>query len=175
MKELLQSFRRDQRGVAAIELAVFGTIFVFGAMNTVEIGRYAYQTSEVNAAAQAGAEAAIVACDLTHVPATLNCPALNVAITTAIQTTPLGANITLDAPTSEGWYCLDTTGALKLASAAGAQPSDCSWISNPAPGATPALYLQVHVTYTFQSLFPGVTLAQTFAPSIKRTAWMRMS
>lgn len=175
MMRLIQRFRRDQRGVAAIELAIFGTVFVLGAMNTVEVGRYAYQTSEVNAAAQAGAQAAIVACDLNHVPATLNCPALDGAITTAIQTTPLGANVTLDAPTSEGWYCLDTTGALKLASAAGAQPGDCSWISSPAPGATPTLYLQVHVAYPFEPIFPGLTIVKSFAPSIKRTAWMRMS
>ena len=56
MTGILQRFRRDQRGVAAIELALVGGLFILGGMSAVEVGRYAYETSEVNAAAQAGAE-----------------------------------------------------------------------------------------------------------------------
>jgi hypothetical protein len=146
-----------------------------GAMNAADVGRYAYETSEVNAAAQAGAEAALVTCDLDHTPATLNCPGLNSAVSTAIQTTPLGSQVTLNGALAEGYYCLDATGALKSVAAADAKPSDCSALGNPAPGATPALYLQVRVTYPFQPLFPGLTVARSFAASIDRTAWMRMA
>ena len=175
MRRLVPDFRRDQSGAAAIELAAVGAIFIYGAMSTADVGRYAFQTSEVNAAAQAGAEAALVTCDVAHTPATVNCSNLTAAVTTAIQTTRLGSQITLDGPISEGYYCLDATSALQYAGAAGSKPSDCSGVANPASGATPTLYLQVHVTCAFQPLFPGITVAKTFAASIKRTAWMRMA
>lgn len=175
MRGLLQHIRNDERGVAAIELAVVGAVLVVGAMGAVDVGRYAYQTSEVNAAAQAGAEAALVACDVAHTPATINCPGLSSAVATAIQSTPLGSQVTLKGAISEGYYCLDTTGALQPAGSASSAPSSCSAVSKAAPGATPTLYLQVPVTYAFQSLFPSLSLTQSFASSITRTAWMRMA
>jgi Flp pilus assembly protein TadG len=173
MPGFLQHFRHDQRGVAAVELAIIGTVLIVGMMSVVDVGRYAYETSEVNAAAQAGAEAALVACDLAHTPATLNCPGLTNAVTTAIQTTSLKSQVTLNGAITEGYYCLDKTGALQQASSASSKPSSCAAVQNAAPGATPTLYLQVPVTIGFQPLFPGLTLAQTFAPSVTRTAWMR--
>jgi hypothetical protein len=174
MRHLLQRFRRDQRGAAAIEFAAIGTLFICGAINAVDIGRYAYQTSEVNAAAQAGAQAAYVACDVNHTPATLNCTGLNTAVTAAVQSTALGTDVSLGA-VNEGYYCLDATGALQLAGSVMAKPSDCSGVPNPASGATPTLYLQVQASYAFQPLFPGVTFATGFDTSIKRTTWMRMA
>jgi Flp pilus assembly protein TadG len=174
MRSLLQRFGRDQRGVAAMEFAAVGTVFLIGALNAIDVGRYAYETSEVNAAAQAGAQAAFVACDANHTPATLNCKGLNDAVTTAIQSTGLGSNVQLGA-IAEGYYCLDTGGLLQTAGTATAKPSDCSAIQNAASGATPTLYIQVQATYAFQPLFPGLTLAAQFAPSIARTTWMRMA
>jgi hypothetical protein len=175
MRTFFKRFSRDERGVAAIELAAAGTLFILSGMTAVDVGRYGYETSEVNAAAQAGAQASVVACDLTHTPATLNCPALTGAVTTAIQATRLGASVQLDGAITEGFYCIDATGQLQLAGPAASPPIDCSGIANAASGSTPALYLQVHVTSAFQPLFPGLSIAQTFAPSIKRTAWMRMA
>ena len=166
---------RDERGTAALELAAVGGVFILGAMSAADVGRYAFQKAEVNAAAQAGAEAALVACDLAHTPATQNCSGLNNAVSTAIQSTQLGSNVALDGAIGEAYYCLDTSATLQLAGSVDAKPSDCSGISNPAAGATPTLYLQVHVAYGFQPLFPGLTLAQSFAAQIKRTAWMRMA
>ena len=175
MRQLLHRFTRHEGGVAAVEMALVGGLFIVGAMSAADVGRYAYQTSEVNAAAQAGAQAALVACDVAHTPATINCPGLNAAATAAIQTTGLASNITIDGAITEGYYCLDMSNALKQAGPASAAPADCSGIANANPNAAPTLYLQVPVTYTFQPLFPGLTLAQTFAPAIKRTAWMRMA
>jgi Flp pilus assembly protein TadG len=174
MRRLLQRFAGDRRGVAAIEFAAVGTLFAIGAMNAVDVGRYAYQTAEVNAAAQAGAQAAFATCDTNHTPATLNCSGLNAAVTAALQSTGLGSDVSLG-KISEGYYCLDTSGALKLAGSASAKPADCSGVTNPAGGATPILYLQVQATYPFQALFPGVTVADKFAASIVRTTWMRMA
>lgn len=175
MRRLLNRFTRDERGVAAIEMAAVAGFFIIGAMNVTDVGRYAYLTSEVNAAAQGGAEAALVACDAAHTPATLNCPGLTAAVTTAIQATGLGDNITLDGKITEGYYCLDTSSTLQFAGPADTKPTDCTGVPKAAAGATPTLYLQTPVTYTFQPVFPGLTFAKGFTPIIKRTAWMRMA
>jgi hypothetical protein len=170
----IRQFAREQAGTAAIELAGAGLFLAFGVMNVADIARYAYETSDVSHAAQTGAEAALVTCNLDHVPATLNCPALQSAVTSAIQSTGLGSSVELNGPISEAYYCRTTAGALGRAGPASNKPVDCSSVANPAAGATPTLYLSVSVTYAFQPLFPGATLAQTFAPNIVRTAWMRM-
>lgn len=175
MRDLVKRFRRHERGAAAVEMAMIGGLFIIGAISAADTGRYAYQTSEVNAAAQAGAQAAAVACDVEHTPATTNCTALNSAVTTAIQSTGLGSDITIDGAITEGYYCPDNGNKLQKVGTVNSKPTDCSGVVNPASGAVPTLYLQVPVTYTFQPLFPGLTLAQTFAPAIKRTAWMRMA
>jgi hypothetical protein len=175
MSKLLKPFRRDQKGIAAIELALVGGLFAVGFMNVADVGRYAYQTAQVNAAAQAGAQAALTACDMAHTPATLNCPGLTAAVTTGVQGTSLGDQVTIDGAVAENWYCLDTSGVLQWASPANLKPADCSFIANPAANATPSLYLQTPVTFKFQPLFPGLTIAKTFMSSIKRTAWMRMA
>jgi Flp pilus assembly protein TadG len=174
MLGLLKRFAGDRRGTAAIETAAVGSLLIFGALNVAEVGRYAYQASEVNAAAQAGAEAAIKTCDTDHTPATLNCSGLKDAVTAAIQGTRLGSQISLDGAITEGYYCLTTTGGMGQASSASSSPADCSGVANAAGSAKPTLYLQVHVTCPFQPLFPGLTLAQTFQSAITRTAWMRM-
>jgi Flp pilus assembly protein TadG len=175
MRRTIRRLIRHQGGAAAVEMAAVGALFLVASMSAADIGRYAYQTSEVNAAAQAGAQAALVACDVEHTPATINCPELNQAVTTAIQTTGLAQNVTLVGAITEGYYCLDTNNVLQKAGPASAEPADCSKVANANPDAAPTLYLQVPVTYSFQALFPGLTLAQTFAPTIKRTAWMRMA
>lgn len=175
MRSWRRRFIRCEGGAAAVEIAMVGGLFIFGAMSAADIGRYGYQTSEVNAAAQAGAQAALAACDVEHTPATLNCPGLNIAVTAAIQTTGLASNVTIDAAITEGYYCLDSNNALQRAGPADAEPADCSGIANANPNAAPTLYLQVPVTYTFRPLFAGLTLAQALAPTIKRTAWMRMA
>lgn len=173
MRAILQRFARDDRGVATIELAGVGTFLAIATMNATDVGRYAYQASEVSSAAQAGAQAAIVACDLAHTPATQNCPDLNNAVTKAIKTTPLGPSVTLNGALNEAYYCLDNKGALKKVGAVNARPSDCSAANNAA--ATPTLFLLVSVTYSFKPIFPGLTLAQSFSSSITRTSWMRMA
>jgi Flp pilus assembly protein TadG len=173
LRRLMQSFARNDDGAAAIELAGVGSILVIAAINATDVGRYAYQTSEVNAAAQAGAQAASVACDVAHTPATQNCADLNGAVTTAIESTPLGPGVSLNGSITEAYYCLDNSGALQKVSAASAKPANCSAVNN--ANATPTLFLQVPVTYTFQPLFPGLTFAQSFSGAITRTAWMRMA
>src|ERR1700740_2895004 len=115
MRRLLRHFLGDEGGAAAVEMAAVGSLFIIGAMSAADIGRYAYQTSEVNAAAQAGAQAALVTCDVEQPPAPINCPGLNAAVTTAIQATGLAADVTLDGAITEAYYCLDTNNVLQKA------------------------------------------------------------
>jgi len=175
MRRLLDSFVRAEDGAAAMEMAFVGGMFIVGAMSAADVGRYAYQTAAVNGAAQAGAQAALVACDLDHTPATTNCTGLTNAVTTAVQTSSLGDKVSIDGAITEGYYCLDTANVLQKAGSVSSKPSDCKGVANASASASPTLYLQVPVTYTFQPLFPGLTLAQTFPATIKRTAWMRMA
>jgi len=174
MPRRLRNFMADDSGAAAIEMAGVGTLLIIGLMNAAEIGRYAYQAQNVNHAAQAGAEAALVACDIDHTPATQNCSGLQSAVTAAIQGTALGRTVQLNGGLTEGYYCRTNGGGLGLAGPVSNPPDDCSGVANAAGGADPALYLSLTVQYIWQPLFSGLTLARTFNPYITRSAWMRM-
>jgi Flp pilus assembly protein TadG len=171
----LRRFLRHQGGTAAIELAGVGGLLIVAALNTAEVGRYAWQATQVTQAAQAGAEAALVTCDTNHTPATLNCPGLNNAVTQAIQGTRLGSHVMLNGPITEGYYCRNTSGGLTKVSGASDKAVDCSAAADAASGADPALYLQVNVALIFQPMFPGLTVASGFREEITRAAWMRMA
>jgi Flp pilus assembly pilin Flp len=95
-RRFLGRFRADERGVAAVEMSLVTGVFALAMLNAVEIGRYAYVLMEAGQATQAGAEAAYVTCDSNHLPATVNCPSLDSAVTTAIQSTSLGAHVTIN-------------------------------------------------------------------------------
>lgn len=168
----LTSFTRDERGVAALEGAMIGSILVGALFNVVEVSRYAYITTQVAAASQAGAQAAIVTCDTVKTPVTINCPAAPAAIELAVHGTSLGGAVEQATALQEGWYCLDLSGVLQLMSAANAKPTDCTAAG--VPGGLPSLYLQVRVAYEFSPIFPGLTLTEAFPSTIARTAWMRM-
>lgn len=173
MRGGISRFTADDRGAAAVELGLIGSMLMVAAMNAIDVGRYAFETSEVNAAAQAGAQAAYVACDPAHTPATLNCPDLKKAVTSAIQATRLGSAVTLTTPMAEAYYCVDEDHELQRVAAANAKPADCDAVEN--ASGIPTLYLQVRVSHQFKPLFPGLTLAAGFAPAIVRTSWMRMA
>lgn len=175
MRSWLSRFRTDERGVAAIEMGVIGAMLLVGVLNAVDVGRYAFETGEVNAAAQAGAQAANVTCDPTKTPATLNCPELEDAVAAAVAATRLGDGVKLKTPIAEAYYCLDKNRQLQQVASASSKPANCSGISNATAAATPTLYLQVEVSHEFEPLFPGLTLASRFKPAIVRTSWMRMA
>jgi len=168
----MRRFGADQRGVAAVEMSLVTGVFAVALFNAVEVGRYAYVLMEAGQATQAGAEAAFVACDSQHVPATQNCPSLNSAVTAAIQGTSLGNKVSLNGAISEGYYCLDPSNQLVFAASASSKPSDCSSVGSPT--LQPVLYLQVHTTYTYAPILAGFTIGSRFPTSIQKTAWMRM-
>jgi Flp pilus assembly protein TadG len=166
----LHRFRRDERGVAAVEMALITGVFAVATMNAVEVGRYAYVLMEAEQATQTGAEAALVTCDAQHVPATQACPNLNGAVTTAIHGTSLGSAVSLNGAIGEGYYCVNASGALVFASDLSSKPANCSAFGN--ASVAPALYLQVRTRYAYAPIFPGLTVVKS--TSIQKTAWMRM-
>lgn len=168
----LGRFRRDQRGLAAIEMAFVASAFAAALLNAVDVGRYAYVLMEAEQATQAGAQAAYVTCDSTHIPATQNCPGLNTAVTAAVQNTSLGSAVALNGAIGEGYYCVNSSGVLTYASDVNSKPADCSAYG--VASGQPALYLQVHTTYHYTPIFGSFSIAGTFPATVTKTAWMRM-
>jgi Flp pilus assembly protein TadG len=166
-------FASDERGVAAVEMALFGTFVIGALLNVVEVGRYAYIATQVTSASQAGAHAAIAKCSTTETPVTSACPEAADAIDTAIAGTSLGEEIALDGDLEEAWYCVNAEGALEeVAEAEAPKPTNCEDAG--VPSGLPALYLRVRVTHAYEALFPGLTITETLPTEIVRTAWMRM-
>ena len=166
----LQNFCGDERGVAGVELALIGSLFVGALLNVADVAHYALVTTQVGVASQAAAQASVATCDTTETPVTINCADVSAAVTTAIRGTSLGSAVSLQGGLSEGWYCLNAANALQYVSAAASRPSSCSAVNNPT--AAPSLYLRVQAAYTYQPIFPGLTVAAAFPGQIVKTAWM---
>jgi Flp pilus assembly protein TadG len=169
----LRLFRHDARATAAIEFAGAAMLLVMGLLNATDLGYYMYQRMEVENASHAGAQAAWKTCcdQSTMLPATENCPGLNGAITTAIQSTSLGTAVSLVSgyPT-EGYYCVNNSNVLQSVGSLSAKPSDCSAVgsSTTAPGD----YVQVEVTYAYAPLFAVSVMGVSGIRSIVKTSWM---
>jgi Flp pilus assembly protein TadG len=164
--------RRSEDGVAAIEMSLVAGMFCFGILNVAELSRYAFSSMEDATATQMGVAAALAACDVAHLPATVNCAGLNTAVTTALQGTSLGSNVTLSGQITEGYYCVSGTGVLTSVGGPTSPPADCSAASN--ASGKPALYLQLSTSYTYTPLFGGVTVVGALPHQMTRTAWTRM-
>jgi hypothetical protein len=91
-----------------------------------------------------------------------------------VQSTSLGTHVTLQSGSpSEGYYCVNTsTGALQYMNDVNHKPADCSAAGS--AGVPPADYITISTTFTYAPLFPGITVASTFATPITRTALMRL-
>jgi Flp pilus assembly protein TadG len=172
VRAFLGRFGGDARGMAAVEMALVSGVLGAALLNVAEVGRYAYLSSQVSAASQAGAHAAIVRCSATETPVTINCPVVASAINTSIQGSSLGNHVTLYGAISERWYCLTAQGALQDMAAANARPNNCLAAGDASQ--QPALYLRVQTQYTYEPIFPGLTIVETFADTIIKTSWMRL-
>jgi Flp pilus assembly protein TadG len=172
----LRLFCRDTRGVAAVEMGLAGLMLIFGILNVVDVGVFAYKKMQVANAAQVGAQTAWGTCNLSSMlPATKNCPGLNAAITTAIQSTSLGTAVTLASGfPKEGYYCVNSTsGALQAVGSLASPPANCSAAGN--ASVLPGDYIQVAVTYQYASLFPNLTVMGAMQLSaVTITSWMRL-
>ena len=169
----------DRSGVAAIEFAFIAGFLCLGVVNVSDTGIYIFKHMQVENAAQMGAMSALKACDLSQLPATgytngvYNCPNLNAAVTAAIQSTSLGTSVSLNGTLSEGYYCVSSSNTLILiASVPSPRPNDCSTAGMGA--LQPIDYLRVPVTFSYASLFGGISVAGLFTTPINNTTMVRM-
>jgi Flp pilus assembly protein TadG len=163
----------DQRGVAAVEFGLFAIFLSLAFVNVTDVSIYIYQRMQAENATQVAVQAAFKACDLSHLPATVNCPGLTNAVQGAIQSTSLGTSVSLvsGSPT-EGYYCVNSSNALQYVSGVSSKPADCTAAGM--PSLQPGDYIQVTTTFPYAPLFPGLSVASTFATPINRTAIMRL-
>jgi len=169
---LLAALRRDVRGVAAVEFALIALVLAVGLLNVVDVGVFASTKMQLENAAEMGAQAAWKTCDVNHIPATANCAGLNSAVTAAVQSTSLGTHVTLASGyPAEGYYCVNSSGALVYVAAVGAKPANCSAVGGTS---APADYVLVQATYSYTPLFPGVTVTNAFSGTLSKTTYMRM-
>jgi hypothetical protein len=98
---------------------------------------------------------------------------MNGAITTAVQSTTLGTNVTVASgyPT-EGYYCVNGSGVLTWVSDVNSPPNDCSGAGN--AGTIPHDYVKVQTNYTYAPLFPGLSVGSTLPTAITATSWVRL-
>lgn len=172
LRNLSGRLRRSEDGVAAIEMSLVAAMFCFGLLNVAELSRYAFSSMEDTTATQMGVAAALATCDVAHLPATVNCANLSTAVTTALQGTSLGDQVTLDGQISEGYYCVSDTGVLTSVGGPTSPPADCSGANN--TSARPALYLKLSTSYTYTPMFGDVTVVGALPHQLTRTAWTRM-
>lgn len=166
-------FAHETRGLAAIEFGLIAVALGVSVLNTADIAMYLYDRQQVENATEMGAQAAFQTCDQNHIPATLNCSGLNSAVSAAVKTTSLGTAVTLQSGSpSEGYYCVNSNGALQYMSGVNSKPADCS--NAGMPSNSPGDYIEVQTTYTYTPVFPGLSIAHFFTSPILRTSWMRL-
>jgi Flp pilus assembly protein TadG len=169
----IKALRSDQRGIAAIEFAVFAGMISIGMLNVTDIAVYVYQRMQVEYATQAAAQAAWHTCPLTQLPATNNCSGLNTAVQNAVKSTSLGTRITLQSGSpAEGYYCVNSSGTLQYMNDVNHKPADCSAAGS--AGVAPADYIRISTTFAYAPMFPGITVTGAFTTPITRTAMMRL-
>lgn len=164
----------DQRGVAAIEFGLFSVLLFASLANVTDVSIYIYQQMQVETATEVAAQQALQTCGSSKtLPATKNCASLLTVVQTAVRSTSLGAAITLqNGSPSEGYYCVNTSNTLQFISAVTSKPADCTAAGTPA--LQPGDYIQIQTTFTYKSLFSGLSVASAFPSPIIRTALMRL-
>ena len=166
--------RDDRRGVAAIEFGVFALVLIVAIVNVADVGMYTYDKMEVANASQIGVQAAWQTCDTTKLPATVNCSGLSSAISAAVGSTSLGGNVTVvSGYPAEAYYCVTGTSTLQFVGSTSNKPANCAAAGS--ASTQPADYIQIEVSYSYTSLFPGLSVAGLLTTPIQRTAWMRLS
>ena len=169
------AIRSDARGTSAIEFSFFAGLLSFAMLNVTDISVYLYKRMEVENATQMGVQAAFKTCDPSngYLPATTSCPGLTTAVTNAIRSTSLGNAVQLQSGSPfEGYYCVNSSGSLQYVSSVTQKPADCSAAGTAA--LQPADYIRISTSFAYSPMFPGVSVAGTFATPITNTAMIRL-
>jgi Flp pilus assembly protein TadG len=164
----------DRRGVAAVEFGIFSVLLFASLANVTDVSIYIYQRMQVENATEVAAQAALKTCGSTNtLPATINCANLLTAVQTAMRSTSLGTAVTLqNGSPSEGYYCVNASGALQFVSGVNSKPADCSAAGMPA--LQPGDYITIATTFTYQPIFARLSVAAAFPTPITKTAIMRL-
>lgn len=189
LSRIARRYAGDTRGVAAAEFAIWVTVLTVPLLSALDLGLYTFQNMELNNAAQAAAQAAWSLCNTAAMlPAATKCTGLQTALATAAHSTGLGTSAALQGGT-EGYYCMDTSGALQLVGTAGSIPvtgagtaptggvtscasAGAAFTGNTNPSGD---YVQITVNYTYTALFPGMSVMALLPTTMTRTAWMRLA
>jgi hypothetical protein len=146
---------------------------LFVLMNVYDLASYLAQDLAVQTAAQTAVQAIRSTCgDVGLIPATTHCPALNSAVTTAIQSTAYGNQITLVGASSEGFYCVNSSNALQYVSNVSNEPSNCNSAGSPTLG--PGDYVEVQSQSRHAPLFGRALVASLLPSPITASAWTRL-
>jgi len=178
-----RTFLRDVRGTAAVEFVLWFPVIAMPLVGVIDLGIFAVQRMQVEAAAQAGAATAWQMCDEDeeHPVTDTNCASVGTTITSAVQGTGLGTGATLASTPVAGYYCATDAGALTLvgttwaidSTSPSAKPADCSAAVG---GSTtePGEYIQVAVNFTYTPVFGVLRTAGILPTTITHTAWRRV-
>lgn len=178
------TFLRDVRGAAAAEFVLCLPLVIAPIVGMVDLGIFAVQRMQVDAASQAGAAAAWHVCDdPDEAVSEATCgegDVLAAAITAGVQSTTLGDSVTEASTPIAGYYCAPAGGGdLELV-------SDSTWAIDGTPAVkpgtcgdgntnAPAQYIQVTVNFTYTPVFGALVAAGVLPETITRTSWRRIS
>jgi Flp pilus assembly protein TadG len=149
----LKRFRRDQRGVAAVELAIVTPVLALSALCVGDLGRFALQKTWVAYAASAGAEYAVA-----H---GFNATKIATAATSAAPV----SGISISPDPSEFYGCAAATGV-----SSSTQGAICP--SNTSTGGTAGKYVSVTATMPFSPMFGAAGIS--YPSTLTATAVVRI-
>ncbi len=165
-----------------MELMIISGPILMLLFNVVDVGTYTYQRMQVEEAAQIGVQKVYASCTSSSLPAVQNCNVgtLSSTITTAVQSTSLGSNVSVvSGYPIEGYYCLDASNTLTLvgqsATIGGTPTKPASCVAAGLPAGRMGDYIQIRVTYGYTSVFSWVSVAGLLSGPITKTAWMPLA
>jgi Flp pilus assembly protein TadG len=155
-RNTIKRFRRDQRGVAATELAIVIPILALSAVCVGDLGRCALQRTWVSYAASAGAEYAV-----TNATNGFNASKITAAATAAAPV----SGISVSPDPSEFYGCAAATGVSSSTQGATCPPDTST-------GGTAGKYVSVTATMPFSPLFSGAGIS--YPSTLTATAVVRI-
>jgi Flp pilus assembly protein TadG len=152
----LKRFRREQSGVAAVELAIVIPVLTVCTLCAGDLGRFALQRTWVSYAASAGAEYAVASADNSF-----NASKITAAATAAAPVSGISVS-----PTPTEFYgCATATGVT-----ASTQGATCP--SNTSTGGTAGKYVSVTATMPFSAMFSAAGIS--YPSTLTATAVVRI-
>jgi hypothetical protein len=149
-------------------------------LNITDLSFYAYRRMQVENSAQMGAQQAWTNCN-TAAKFASGCSGLTTSVmNAAIQSTTLGTAVTEASLPTEAYYCTTAAGALSQVATYSASQALCSTYTPPSgatwsdPTAKAGGYVKVSVSYSFTSVYSGVTVVSLLPSPITKTTYTRV-